>query len=33
MINAISELYPGRANASPIVDLLITLLCLGKNGI
>lgn len=33
LIKNISNLYPGRANASPIVDLLITLLSMGKNGL
>lgn len=33
LIKNISNLYPGRANASPIVDLFITLLSMGKNGL
>ena len=31
-IKAISNLYPGRASAAPIVDLFITLLQMGKDG-
>lgn len=33
LIKSISELYPGRASAAPILDLFITLLSLGKNGL
>jgi len=33
IIQAISELYPGRASGGPILDLFITLLSLGKNGL
>eukprot|EP00759_Apiculatamorpha_spiralis_P014990 PhF_6_TR21690/c0_g1_i2/m.30972/K03341/SEPSECS; O-phospho-L-seryl-tRNASec:L-selenocysteinyl-tRNA synthase len=32
LIDAIAEIYPGRASASPIVDVFITLLSLGKEG-
>ncbi|KAL6072106.1 O-phosphoseryl-tRNA(Sec) selenium transferase, variant 4 [Balamuthia mandrillaris] len=31
-IRAISTSYPGRASASPVLDLFITLLSLGRNG-
>ncbi|TRY59017.1 hypothetical protein DNTS_012402 [Danionella cerebrum] len=31
-INEISKMYPGRASASPSIDVLITLLTLGANG-
>jgi O-phospho-L-seryl-tRNASec:L-selenocysteinyl-tRNA synthase len=31
-IEQVSKIYPGRANASPIVDLFITLLSLGQRG-
>lgn len=31
-ISKLSALYPGRANASPIIDLFITLLALGEEG-
>jgi len=33
LIQQISELYPGRASAAPIVDLFITYLSLGKQGL
>jgi len=33
LIKGISELYPGRASAAPILDLFITLLTMGKNGL
>jgi O-phospho-L-seryl-tRNASec:L-selenocysteinyl-tRNA synthase len=32
-IAAVSKLYPGRASSSPIVDLFITLLAMGKSGL
>lgn len=32
LIKSISELYPGRASAAPILDLFITLLSMGKEG-
>lgn len=32
LIKSISELYPGRASAAPILDLFITLLSMGKDG-
>lgn len=32
MIKGISELYPGRASAAPLVDLFITYLSMGKKG-
>ena len=31
-ITAIGENYPGRASMSPILDLFMTLLSMGKNG-
>ena len=31
LIDNLSKLYPGRASASPIIDLFITLLSMGKN--
>ena len=33
LVKNISELYPGRASAAPILDLFITLLSLGRNGL
>ena len=33
VIKSISELYPGRASGSPIQDLFITLLSMGKTGL
>ncbi len=33
LIKNISELYPGRASSAPIIDLFITLLAMGKNGL
>ena len=33
LIKSISELYPGRASAAPILDLFVTLLAMGKNGL
>ena len=30
IIKSISEIYPGRASAAPILDLMITLLSMGK---
>lgn len=32
IIKKISEIYPGRASAAPVMDLLITLLSMGKKG-
>ena len=32
LITKVSQVYPGRASSSPIVDLFITLLSLGKEG-
>jgi O-phospho-L-seryl-tRNASec:L-selenocysteinyl-tRNA synthase len=31
-IKALSEMYPGRASAAPIMDLFITFLQMGKSG-
>jgi O-phospho-L-seryl-tRNASec:L-selenocysteinyl-tRNA synthase len=31
-MNAIAKNYPGRASGSPVLDLFITLLSLGRNG-
>ena len=33
IIKKISEIYPGRASGAPIVDLFITLLSMGKQGV
>lgn len=33
IIDKISEMYPGRASAAPIMDLFITLLSMGKDGL
>lgn len=33
LIKKVSELYPGRASSAPILDLFITLLSLGKDGL
>lgn len=33
LISHISNTYPGRASSSPIIDLLITLLSMGKDGL
>lgn len=33
LIKDISSTYPGRASSSPIIDLTITLLSMGKNGL
>jgi O-phospho-L-seryl-tRNASec:L-selenocysteinyl-tRNA synthase len=33
LLKNVSEMYPGRASLSPILDLFITLLSLGKDGI
>lgn len=32
-VRALSKMYPGRASASPIIDLFITLLAMGKTGL
>lgn len=31
-LKKVSELYPGRASAGPILDLFITFLSMGKTG-
>lgn len=33
LLKKVGENYPGRASAGPIVDLFITLLCMGRNGL
>jgi O-phospho-L-seryl-tRNASec:L-selenocysteinyl-tRNA synthase len=33
LIDDLSQLYPGRASSSPIVDLFITLLAMGRSGL
>lgn len=33
LIKSVSELYPGRASAAPVLDLFVTFLSLGKNGL
>jgi len=32
-VAAVGRLYPGRASSTPIIDLFITLLCMGHNGL
>jgi len=32
LVNSVAKSYPGRASASPSIDLLITLLSMGKSG-
>ena len=32
LVDAVSRVYPGRASASPVVDLLVTLLAMGAEG-
>lgn len=33
LVKKVSEVYPGRASAAPILDLFITLLSMGREGI
>lgn len=32
LLKLVSELYPGRASAGPVLDLFVTLLSMGRNG-
>jgi O-phospho-L-seryl-tRNASec:L-selenocysteinyl-tRNA synthase len=32
LLKSVSEMYPGRASAAPILDLFITFLSMGKDG-